>query len=201
MARQLTQAESQLNVAPVIVVALGTSLTETGGWLEPLGRVAAERWGRPLTVLNFGKSGANSLWGVGQVERIIATRPDVVLIEFSVNDASWLKGVSLSQSRRNTEEIVARIRGELPRTKIYLMTMNPVYGLRRWIRPRLKAYYDLYGELAKGLGVGQIDNRPAWSRLTRAQLTRAVPDGSHPIPEMTVQLVVPTIVKAIANLD
>ena len=201
MPRQLTQAEPELKVAPVSVVALGTSLTETGGWLEPLGTVMAERWGRPVMVLNFGKSGANSSWGVGQIERIIATCPDVVLIEFSVNDASWFKGVSLRQSRRNTEEIVARLLGALPLTAIYLMTMNPVYGLRRWIRPRLKAYYDLYGELAKGLGVGHIDNRPAWNRLTRPQLTIAIPDGLHPIPEMTVQLVVPTIARAIANLD
>jgi lysophospholipase L1-like esterase len=118
-----------------------------------------------------------------KIERIVATCPDVVLIEFSLNDASWLKGVSLRQSRRNTEEIVARLLGALPLTTIYLMTMNPVYGLRRWIRPRLKAYYDLYGELAKGLWVGHIDSRPAWNRLTRPQLTIAIHDGLHPIPE------------------
>jgi lysophospholipase L1-like esterase len=183
----------------MIVVALGTSLTETGGWLQPLGRVMAKRSGRPVTVHNFGKSGANSSWGVTQVGRIVVTRPDIVLVEFSVNDAAWLKGIALSQSRKNIEEIVGRIRAEHPRVELYLMTMNPVSGLRRWIRLSLNSYYDLYRELAKELGVSHIDHRPSWNTLTGPQLATAIPDGLHPTPEMAVRVMVPTIARAIAN--
>ncbi len=186
-------------VTPVIV-ALGTSLTETGGWLEPVGRLIAERSGETVTVLNFGKSGANSSWGVGQVGRIVAARPTVLLIEFSVNDASWFRGVSMSQSRKNVKEIVARTRDGDPRTQIYLMTMNPVSGLRSWIRPRLKTYHDLYGELSQELEVGHIDNRPNWNSLTDPELAEAIPDGLHPTQEMAAQLIVPTVACAIAGI-
>jgi lysophospholipase L1-like esterase len=150
-------------------------------------------------VLNFGKSGASSSWGAAQVERIVARRPDVVLIEFSVNDASWLRGVSLNRSRKNIEEIVGLIRNRRPGTKVYLMTMNPVCGLRGWIRPRLQAYYDLYGELAKELEIGHIDHRPSWKGLTEPELAGAIPDGLHPTQEMAAQLIVPTIARALGD--
>jgi lysophospholipase L1-like esterase len=183
----------------VIVAALGTSLTEVGGWLDPLGQLIAEQSRQSVSVRNFGKSGANSSWGITQVERLVATHPDVVLIEFSVNDASWLRGISLNQSRKNMEKIVAQIRNGHSSCTIYLMTMSPVLIWRRWMRPRLKAYYDLYGELAEELKVGYIDNRPSWNSLTRSQLAKAIPDGSHPNQDMAVRLIVPTIARVILD--
>ena len=57
--------------------------------------------------------------------------PDVVLIEFSINDAVWLKGVSLQRSRENATKIVHAIKEARPNTRLFLMTINPTFGPRK----------------------------------------------------------------------
>jgi acyl-CoA thioesterase I len=186
---------------PMIVVALGTSLTHRGGWLKPLEQHLSSCLGVPVRVLDFGRSGETSAWGLTVISEVIDADPDVVLIEFSVNDAAWFKGFSLQHSRENTTKIVQAILKAKPQTKIFLMTMSPSFGLHGWIRWNVDAYFDLYEPLARELGVGYIDNRPSWKRLTKEELRSGIPDGAHPSPELAARLLVPTISKAIAGRD
>ena len=184
---------------PMIVVALGTSLTHRGGWLKPLEESLAGCLGVPVNVLDFGRSGETSAWGLTVVSEVIDAHPDVVLIEFSVNDAAWFKGFSLERSRENTTRIVKAILKAKPDTKIFLMTMSPSFGLHGWIRWNVDAYFDLYEPLARELGVGYIDNRPNWKQLTKDELRRGIPDGAHPSGDLAARLLVPTISRAIAG--
>jgi acyl-CoA thioesterase I len=194
---EIRGANNSSGTSPMIVAAFGTSLTYRAGWLEPLQEKLTRCLGREVTVLDFGKDGETSAGGLRSVGRVVEARPDVVLIEFSANDAAWFKGVSLQRSRRNTAEIVEAILGTLPKTKIFLMTMSPALGLRGWIRPNLDAYYSLYESLASELGAGYIDTRPAWKALKEVELRTGIPDGAHPLPELASRLLVPRIAKAI----
>jgi len=190
-------ADVSLGTGPVIVAAFGTSLTHNGGWLTPLQEELSHCLGRQVTVLDFGKDGQTSEGALRSVGQVIEAHPDVVLIEFSANDAAWFKGFSLKRSRENTARIVQKILRALPETKVFLMTMGPAWGPRSWIRLNLDAYYSLYESLAHELGVGYIDNRPAWKALGENGLRSAIPDGTHPLPELASRLLVPTISKAI----
>ena len=183
----------------MIIAAFGTSLTHQAGWLKPLEEELTRCLEAPVRILDFGRAGASSEWGVTAVEEVIRSGADVILIEFSNNDASWRKGVSLQRSRENIRQIVRAIEEGQPEAKIFLMTMSPAFGLRGWIRLRLDAYYDLYRLLAGELGVGYIDNRQSWRNLTKDQLTSGIPDGEHPLPELAARILVPTIARAIGG--
>lgn len=180
------------------VVTFGTSLTARGGWQPALAHALERIYGHRIEVSIIAKSGEDSRWGLANVGRVIAAKPDVVLIEFAVNDASLLHWISKAQSRRNTAMIVARIREKLPAARIFLMSMSPVWGYRSWVRPFLNSYYDQQKELARDLKVGFIENRESWSRLSSAELRQAMPDRGHPRPDIAARLIVPNIVTAIA---
>lgn len=181
------------------VVTFGTSLTARGGWQDELSAALNRCLGTEVDVINLGKSGAASDWGVQAVESVIAAKPDIVLIEFSVNDAALHRGVRLEQSRANIRTIVSKIREAHPQAKIYLMAMSPVLGWRGLLRPFLDGYYDSYLPLSKELNVGFIDHRPAWRALGDAELRSAIADGAHPDPAVARKIIVPRIVQSIAG--
>lgn len=195
-----TRAANQLGQKTIIVAAFGTSLTAHAGWLQPLQMQLTHCFGHPVRVLDFGRSGATSEWGVATVGEVIRSQPDVVLIEFSTNDAVWLKGVSLRVSRENTIRIVTAIRGGRPEAKIFLMAMSPSFGPRGWIRPHVDAYYDMYKLVAHQLGIAYIDHRQSWERLSKDEIRAGIPDGAHPLPELASRIVVPTIARAIGGI-
>lgn len=194
-------AEASAEQKPMRVAALGTSLTHSGGWLTPLERHLARCLQRSINLLDFGRDGATSEWGVAILDEVILAQPDIVLIEFAVNDAALFKGMSLKQSRGNVRNIVRTLRAAQPHVKIFLMTMNPSSGLRGSIRPRLNAYYDDYKLLADELGTGYIDNFSAWNTLTKQELRERIPDGLHPIPESACRILVPAIAGAIGGTE
>jgi lysophospholipase L1-like esterase len=181
----------------MIIAAVGTSLTSQAAWLHALERELARCCGH-VVVLDFGRSAATCEWGVSTIHAVIDSKPNIVLIEFSINDAVLYKGVSLHRSRRNTVYMVKTIQDARPQTAIFLMTMNPVFGPRRWIRPRLDRYYCLYESLAKELRIGLIDNRSKWQALSRSELRPGIPDGAHPVPELATKILVPNISQAIS---
>jgi acyl-CoA thioesterase I len=183
----------------MIVAAFGTSLTNRAGWLQPLEVQLTRCLGRQVTVLDFGRSGATSEWGVATVGEVIRSQPDVVLIEFSANDAAWFKGLSLSRSRENTTQIVQAIRRARPHAKIFLMAMSPSFGPRGWIRRGIEAYNDMYKLVADELGVAFIDHRQSWKSLTNDEVRAGIPDGAHPLPELASRILVPAIARAIGG--
>ena len=186
--------ESRLTIA-----ALGTSLTHEGGWLESLEQTLSSCLDRPIRVLDFGRNGANSSWGVTAIDQIISETPNIVLVEFSVNDANLFKGQSLARSEENIRLIVRDLRHAISSIEIYLMTINPVFGWRSLIRPNLEIYYGNYKKLAAKLNVGYIDNRQRWSALSREELRAGIPDGLHPQAKLAGRLVAPSIASAIVH--
>ncbi|MCX5493772.1 GDSL-type esterase/lipase family protein [Kaistia dalseonensis] len=197
-----TDAESPAHdsARPLSVLFLGTSLTLRGGWTEPVEAALARCLNRPVVTRTIALSGANSDWGIEQLPLVLDFHPDLVTIEFSMNDAALQRGMSLTRSLDNVETMIQRIRGEGGDRRIILMAMNPVAGLRGWARPRLDSYYDAYGALSASKSVEFVDFRPDWLALADAR-DAAIPDGVHPTTEAGARIVAPKLVRAIAGRD
>lgn len=184
---------------PLRIVTFGTSLTAAGGWQNALGAALGRCLQRPVEIINRAKSGKSSRWGLAQVQPVIDARPDIVLIEFSVNDAALHNYMTLADSNDRHAEIIRTIRNGAPSARIILMTMNPVWGVKhRFLRARLDSFYEEYRQLAGQLGVEFADMRPSWLRLPPAAIRTSIPDGLHPIPEAATGIIVPGLTRFLA---
>lgn len=192
-------AASQSDVLKI--VTFGTSLTARGGWQEPLRRALSACRDAEVTIVNLAKSGMASDWGVTQIDKVLAEKPDVVLIEFAVNDAALDRFLSLAVSAANIEEIVTRLKAGETRPAVHVMAMSPVSGLRGWIRPYLAQYEDRHAEIARRLGAGFIDHRPAWAKLSADEIAAAIADGTHPDPATAGRVMLPGLMQALAGAD
>lgn len=97
------------NGEPLRLVALGGSITQAGsGWI---GDWLRQKFPKSLvTVANSGMSATGSALGIFRVERdVIAHQPDLVLMEFCVNDS----GLGDEEAIRYVESIVVRLK-QLP---------------------------------------------------------------------------------------
>jgi lysophospholipase L1-like esterase len=182
----------------VKIVTLGTSLSARGGWQEPLRRSLGACLDSDVAVVNLAKSGMTSEWGLTQIDKVVAERPDIVLVEFAVNDADVTEFMSLSRSSANIAAIVSRLSESETQPSVYVMAMNPVSGLRGMIRPFLGQYEEMHATVARKLGAGFIDHRPAWARLSDDELAKAIADGTHPDPAMASRVIVPGLVQTLA---
>jgi len=189
----------QVEAQSLRIIALGTSHTARGGWQRPLADALKTCLGRPVDVIDHGKSGANSQWGLGQVPQVAAASPDIVLIEFGANDAALHSGVSEAASRTNITAMVRELRSRVPGVRIILMAMNPMHGLRGALRPWLDDYYDMHRALAAALGVEFVDHRPAWRRMSADDRDRVIPDGVHPDAAAAAGIVVPALADLICG--
>ncbi|HEV7719084.1 MAG TPA: SGNH/GDSL hydrolase family protein [Arsenicitalea sp.] len=182
------------------IVSFGTSLSAGGGWQADLCARLQSELGRDVEVLIHAKPGASSAWGVETVANVAALDLDLILLEFAINDASLLRGVSLAQSRANLARMVAALRAEAPGRQIMLMTMSPPFRLKRLVRPLLGRYYALCRQVAIDLQLDFIDLRSEWAKLPASELRRAIPDNLHPTPEAARKVIVPPLAEAIVGL-
>lgn len=172
------------------ITAFGTSLTAPPQtWPDDLAiRLEQCRRAR-VTVTRVAGPGRGSDWALDQTARVVTTAPDLVLIEFAINDADLRDGVSLATARDQHRALIADLRAALPGVRIALMTMSPAHGLRGWIRPRLAAHYHQYHDLARAEGVGLIDLYPRWRVLAREDRGLEA-DGLHPDPVVAAGVIV-----------
>jgi lysophospholipase L1-like esterase len=183
----------------MIVAAFGTSLTARGGWHGALRDALADTLGKPVEIHLVARPGGTTRWAAAHVQDVVALRPDVVLIEFAVNDAALYRGISVSRSRRAIGEVLTGLAARLPFSTLFLMAMSPAHGLRRLLRPRLNAYVEAHRKAALAAGAGFIDHRPAWRTLSMRDRRRAMPDGLHPSPGMAMAVMVQTIRRHIVD--
>lgn len=184
--------------APARIVFMGTSLTAGDPWPEAVTAQLEACLKRPLQSFRIAQGGATSSWGLAQVGRVVSKAPDLILLEFAINDADMRRGLSLQDSRDTHRSLILTLQEGVPDARIILMTMSPATGLRRLLRPRLDAYYALYSDLAETHNVGLIDLYPRWQR--RATLAQDLIDGVHPQPERASEVIVPVVTKYLANL-
>lgn len=190
---------------PQHIVFYGTSLTAGGAWVPQLLEVLGQRFPGLVTFHNGAGSGMNSRWGVENLgTNVIGNKPDVVFLEFSVNDSCARFELSLDECRRNLESMLDRIQTANPAFDVILQVMNPVIDRpegHAGYRPNLSAYQDVYRDVAGKRGLLLIDHMPAWTQLLErdeATFRAYVPDGLHPAAPGYAAIVTPTILRAIS---
>ncbi|MEM1129051.1 MAG: SGNH/GDSL hydrolase family protein [Pseudomonadota bacterium] len=193
-ARDRTFAHIDRLPNPLRVTVMGTSLTARGTWPDALTSELATCLDVPVSVTRIAKGGETSRWGKEETEAVIASAPDILLIEFTINDADLRHGVSLAESAQNQREIIAEVQRTLPRTRIALMTLNRAYYRRALVRPLMRRYESQYDRLAADLDVGRLNLLPEWHRAVAENgLSAAIPDGVHPAPAVAERVNVPAI--------
>ncbi|MDO6512884.1 SGNH/GDSL hydrolase family protein [Neptuniibacter sp. 2_MG-2023] len=181
------------------IVTLGTSLTKRGNWVASLENVLGKYKSANVNVLNLAISGATSNEGVEQLDELLEYKPSVVLMEFSVNDADYFRGISLSKSLNNLDYIIKTIRADNEDVTIILMIMNPVYGIRSWIRPMLGEYRYRHMLLARKNNIEYFDFRPRWMDMYEGNFKKVIPDGLHPTSRAAESVIVPVLKGLIVN--
>ncbi|MFZ9964361.1 MAG: GDSL-type esterase/lipase family protein, partial [Terrimicrobiaceae bacterium] len=179
------------------LVAYGTSLTAIGAWVDQLRAVLDQQFPGLATVVNGAQGGASSVWGREKLdEKVLAHKPDTVLIEFSVNDAVQKLKISPAQARENLENLIDRILQANPDCEIILQVMNPPVGHTKTDRPNLAAYDQIYRDVAKERGLRLIDHGPAWIALMKkdpARFIRCNPDTIHPERQGALEVSTPVV--------
>jgi len=170
-------------------VFYGTSLTRSGGWVDVLGgEIRAVNPG--FSWVNAAEGGRESRWGRAHLaERVIAERPDLVFLEFAINDAVARFGITVAEARANLEAMLDELRSARPHCLPILQVMNPVIDRpagHEGHRPQLAAHEAMWRAVAQARAVPLVDHAPAWAAvLARGadEFRRFVPDGLHPTPE------------------
>lgn len=125
---------------PLRYVAMGGSITEAGGpgWV---GEWLREEFpGSLVSVVNSGMSGTGGSLGVFRVERdVIAHQPDLVLIEFCVNDG----GLPDEQAVRYMETLVVRLKSLPNPPAIVVVEAAARVGVNLARHRRVARHYDL----------------------------------------------------------
>ncbi|WP_338286715.1 SGNH/GDSL hydrolase family protein [Luteolibacter sp. LG18] len=180
------------------VVVYGTSLSHTAAWPQALKGYFDQRFPGKVEVINSAQSGQQSNWGLANLqERVLSKKPDLVFIEFSMNDSATKHQIPVEQAVKNLDAMVKALREQNPQVDIVLQTMNPAWDspaepperASAKARPHLADYYESYRGYAREHGLPLVDHYPNWLKLQQEheeQFKKWIPDGTHPIPEASL---------------
>jgi acyl-CoA thioesterase I len=116
---------------PVRIVALGDSLTSghrlpRADAYPALLEAALNDEGIPAAVINHGVSGDTTSGGLRRLPAALAERPEILIVALGVNDG--LRGVPVSQVRRNLEQIVETAQKDGVSVLLCAMEALPLHG-------------------------------------------------------------------------
>lgn len=158
-----------------LVAFLGDSLTE--GWRlreqeaypALVARELAER-GRPIRVLNAGVSGNTVAQGLARLPRVLAQRPDVLVVALGINDA--LRGQSPAAAEAGLRQIVTQSREAGAHVVLVGIRVPRAYD-----EPRLRPFEAMYARIA---AEEQLAFVPDLLAGVAGQRELLFPDGLHP---------------------
>lgn len=191
--QSITLAYDLPEVGPLQVTVFGTSLSSPRyDWPETLQQSLVDCLGRSVRLTRVTEPGANVDWAAAQLGAVAASAPDVILVEFAINDADLRDGVVLARARARLTALVADLRADRPEASVVLLTMNPAHGLRGVLRPRLSAHYDAVRQVARATEAGLVDLEAQWRARARDERGLAQ-DGLHPDPGLAREVIVPVL--------
>ena len=180
-AEPVVEAPSETAPAPgQTILFFGNSLT-AGLGVEPEqafpGLIGArlDSLGYPYRVVNAGLSGETTASGVNRLDWVLRQPVDIFVLELGANDG--LRGIPMSETRKNLETIIRKVREANTEVQIILTgmqlppNMGPAYTAEfRELFPDLAKTYNLLLVPFLLDGVGGVP-----------ELNQA--DGIHPTPE------------------
>jgi lysophospholipase L1-like esterase len=189
---------------PQTVVVYGTSLSAFAEWPKAMKAWFDQQYPGRVTFANAAQSGQQSNWGVQQLQnRVLSKNPDLVFIEFSINDAVPRYNISIEKSIANLDSMVQSLRQQNADIDIVLQTMSTVWDTPNnpgrtaaTDRPQYVEYYDAYRTYARQQHLSLVDHYPNWLKLQKddeAKFKAWLPDGTHPIAEGSLAVTWPAI--------
>jgi len=189
---------------PQHLVFYGTSLTSgscSGAWVDLVCNAFKDAFPSLVTHSDSAKKSVFSDWALENLhDRVLAAAPDVLFLEFAVNDAMLTYRLSPAACRRNLKFILDCMQKVRPGCECILMTTNPCVDEHSEWRPRLSEYYELYREVARERGLRLLDLYPEWLRIQvqdAAAFQAFIPDGLHPSSSGCSSVVAPAVLGAL----
>jgi len=176
------ETQTETKPAPVArknIVFFGNSLT-AAYQLSPeqgfphLIQLKIDSLGLPYTCVNAGLSGETTADGVNRIEWVLQQPVDIFVLELGGNDA--LRGLPLSESKKNLQIIVDKVKAKYPDCKIVIAGMMAPPNLGSYA----KDFQKMYPALAKKNGAALI---PFLLEGVGGDPKLNLPDGIHPTPE------------------
>ena len=192
------------------VVVYGTSLTAGGEWAGAMKDWFEKKSPGKVTFINSGGPGQNSDWGVANLKaKVLSHYPDLVLIEFSFNDAHDKFKMPMEKGLANLDKMVRAIQSKSENVCVVLQIMNAPWDAPNdkgslSHRPQLEAFNDNYRRYAKEHNLTLVDHYPAWSKLKESDPKKYqawVPDGTHPNKEGSLAVTWAAIKEWLENGD
>jgi lysophospholipase L1-like esterase len=186
---RLTQLFRKLEAGePQVVVVYGTSLTLYSEWAGAMQNWFTTNYPGQVTFINSGGSGMHSGWGVTNLSsKVLNYQPNLVVVEFSFNDAHTNFNLSVAQARTNLQTIVQGIHEQDTDTTVLLQIMNVPWNApgnsALTSRPQLEAFNGNYRQFAAADDLPLLDHYPVWLALqqtNQALFQTYIPDGAHP---------------------
>jgi acyl-CoA thioesterase-1 len=162
---------------PVTIAILGDSISIGGDasgfvgvppYQPPYGELFAqrlrERTGAPIRWHNFAKGGMTAAWGLEQVERVAASKPDLVIIAFGMNDGSERKPED--KFRTEMAGIVGGIRERVETEFVIVSGMDPHPDWHIAEPKRRENFHQILREMADAT-TRFCDVRSVWNHLEK----------------------------------
>jgi len=137
-----------------VIVCFGDSLTAGYGVDPELSYPAVlqrelNAKGYKYRVLNMGVSGETTKDGLARIQRVLAAKPDIVVVEFGGNDG--LRGLPLRDTEKNLDTIVSALKKSGTRVAMAGITLPPDYG-----PDYVGRFNAMYPNIAKKNGVALL---------------------------------------------
>ncbi len=160
---------------PCRIVAFGDSITKA--WAPILERRLCSTYpDREVEVINAGVVSDTSVLGLERVERVIARRPQVVIVGFGMND--WRKGVDRATFSRSMTSMIRRLVG--CGIRVLVLTINPDWqGSTAGTSDIIDRYNQELVKIARAERVRVVDVNSAWKRRFRP-VSAGLDDEIHP---------------------
>lgn len=188
--------------APLRLAVMGTSLTARYDWPDVLATRLEACLARPVEMTVIARSGKTVAWGAQQSGALLAAHPDVVLIEFTANDADPRRRITPARADTLMGDILAALHADRPAARVILMGMNPSFGPRGLLRLREARYLaDYIARARREARIGYIDLAPDWmSRIAAEGGNTVLPDGLHPAQDAARAVIPARLAPELARL-
>lgn len=137
-----------------VIACFGDSIT-AGLGLDPASTYPADLQrnldasGFRYHVANLGVSGETTKDALARIDRVIASHPAIVVVEFGGNDG--LRGLPIADTQRNLAQIVARLKSSGSRVLLAGISLPPDYG-----QDYVSRFKAMYPAVAREQGVSLL---------------------------------------------
>lgn len=167
---------------PLNIVLLGDSIStgcNASGWCKnppfqpPFQDLLAMNleavYGGKVALTNLAVGGTGSAWGLTRMDKVIETKPDLIILAFGMNDAC---SVPTEAYQANTKAMIDAVRKSLPEAEFILIAS--MLGNKEWATMRQEMfgpYRDALSQLC-GPGIALADMTAIWTELFKRKLDR-----------------------------